>query len=34
VIKPFKTDIRLGTHLGMTKGIMVPGEDYYLRKLF
>ena len=34
VIKPFKTDIRLATHLGMTKGIMVPGEDYYLRKLF
>lgn len=34
VIKPFKTDIRLGTHLCMTKGIMVPGEDYYLRKLF
>lgn len=34
VIKPFKTDIRLGTHLGMTKGIMVPGENYYLRKLF
>lgn len=34
VIKPFKTDIRLGTHLGMKGGIMVPAEDYYLRKLF
>ena len=34
VIKPIKTDIRLGTQLNMKTGIMVPGEDYYLRKLF
>jgi hypothetical protein len=34
VIKPVKTDIRLGTQLGMKSGIMVPAEDYYLRKLF
>jgi hypothetical protein len=34
IIKPFKTDIRLGTRLGMTKGILIPAEDYYLRKLF
>lgn len=33
VIKPMKTDIRLGTQLGMKNGIMVPGEDYFLRKL-
>jgi hypothetical protein len=34
VIKPLNTDIRLGTQLGMKKGIMVSAEDYYLRKLF
>ncbi len=34
VIKPMKTDIRLGTQLNMKVGILVPGEDYYLRKLF
>ena len=34
VIKPMKTDIRLGTQLDMKSGIMVPAEDYYLRKLF
>lgn len=34
VIKPLKTDVRLGTHLGMKSGVMIPAEDYYLRKLF
>lgn len=34
VIKPIKTDIRLGTQSKMKIGVMVPGEDYYLRKLF
>jgi hypothetical protein len=34
VIKPLNTDIRLGAQLDMKKGIMVPAEDYYLRKLF
>ena len=34
VIKPMKTDIRLGTQLDMKSGIMVPAEDYYVRKLF
>jgi 4-amino-4-deoxy-L-arabinose transferase-like glycosyltransferase len=34
IIKPLKTDIRLGTQLDMKSGIMVPAEDYYLRKLF
>ena len=33
VIKPMKSDMRLGTQLGMKAGIMVPGEDYFLRKL-
>ncbi len=33
VIKPLKTDIRLGTQLDSKNGIMVPAEDYYLRKL-
>jgi hypothetical protein len=33
VIKPLESDIRLGTQLEMKKGIMVPGEDYFLRKL-
>ena len=34
VIKPMKTDIRLGSQLDMKNGIMVPAEDYYVRKLF
>ncbi len=34
VIKPMKTDIRLGSQLDMKSGIMVPAEDYYVRKLF
>ncbi|OIN60784.1 ArnT family glycosyltransferase [Arsenicibacter rosenii] len=35
VIKPRPGDIRLGTDTTMTEanGIVVPGEDYYLRKL-
>lgn len=33
VIKPLYSDIRLGTDLNMKNGIMVPAEDYYLRKL-
>jgi len=33
VIKPIQSDTRLGSMLGMTNGIMVPAEDYYLRKL-
>ena len=32
VIKPLPTDIRLGTDTTM-KQVLVPGEDYYLRKL-
>lgn len=32
VISPLPTDIRLGTDTTM-KGVIVPGEDYYLRKL-
>ena len=32
VIPPLPTDIRLGTDTTM-KGVIVPGEDYYLRKL-
>ncbi len=32
VITPLSTDIRLGTDTTM-KGLIVPGEDYYLRKL-
>jgi len=34
VIKPMKTDTRLGSQLDMKSGIMVPAEDYYVRKLF
>jgi hypothetical protein len=34
VIDPINTDIRLGSQLDIKKGIMVPAEDYYLRKLF
>lgn len=34
VIKPLDSDIRLGTDLAMKSGVMVPAEDYYLRKLF
>ena len=33
VIKPIKGDIRLGTNLSLKEGVIVPGEDYYLRKL-
>jgi hypothetical protein len=33
VIKPIKEDIRLGTNLSLKEGVIVPGEDYYLRKL-
>jgi hypothetical protein len=33
IIKPKSTDIRLGTDTTITKHIIVPGEDYYLRKL-
>lgn len=33
VIKPLKSDIRLGSSLNMKTGIMVSGQDYYLRKL-
>lgn len=33
LIKPIKGDIRLGTNLTLKEGIIVPGEDYYLRKL-
>ncbi len=32
VIPPLPTDLRLGTDTTM-KGLIVPGEDYYLRKL-
>ena len=34
VIKPMKTDIRLRSQLDMKSGVMVPAEDYYVRKLF
>ena len=34
VINPMKTDIRLGSQLDLKSGIMVPAEDYYVRKLF
>ncbi|MHA8066238.1 glycosyltransferase family 39 protein [Aquirufa sp. ROCK2-A2] len=33
VIPVKKGDIRLGSELALKKGIIVPGEDYYLRKL-
>lgn len=33
VIKPLPGDIRLGTIPNMKAGIIVPAEDYYLRKL-
>ncbi|WP_019986425.1 protein O-mannosyl-transferase family [Rudanella lutea] len=33
VIKPQPGDIRLGTDTTMTHNVVVPGEDYYLRKL-
>jgi Dolichyl-phosphate-mannose-protein mannosyltransferase len=33
VIKPKPGDLRLGTDTTMTEGVVVPGEDYYLRKL-
>ena len=33
IIQPIKGDIRLGTNLSLKEGIIVPGEDYYLRKL-
>jgi hypothetical protein len=33
VIKPIKGDIRLGTNTNIKEGVIVPGEDYYIRKL-
>lgn len=33
VIKPKPGDLRLGTDTTMTEGVVVRGEDYYLRKL-
>lgn len=33
VIKPQYGDIRLGTNFNMSEGVIVRGEDYYLRKL-
>jgi hypothetical protein len=33
VIKPLPNDIRLGTDTSITEHIIVPAEDYYLRKL-
>ena len=33
VIRPQPGDIRLGTDTTMREGVVVPGEDYYLRKL-
>lgn len=33
VIKPIKGDIRLGTNTHIKEGVIVPGEDYYIRKL-
>ena len=33
VIKPQPGDLRLGTDTTMTEGVVVRGEDYYLRKL-
>jgi hypothetical protein len=33
VIKPTIGDIRLGTNSNLKEGVIVPGEDYYIRKL-
>lgn len=33
VIKPIAGDIRLGTNTTLKEGVIVPGEDYYIRKL-
>jgi len=33
VLAPQPGDVRLGTDTTMTQGVIVPGEDYYLRKL-
>jgi hypothetical protein len=33
VIKVQSGDIRLGTNFNMSEGVIVRGEDYYLRKL-
>ncbi len=33
VIKPIIGDIRLGTNTNLKEGVIVPGEDYYIRKL-
>lgn len=33
VIKPIAGDIRLGTNTSIKEGVIVPGEDYYIRKL-
>ncbi|MEZ4900815.1 MAG: hypothetical protein R2822_03205 [Spirosomataceae bacterium] len=33
VIKPLPTDMRLGTDTTLRDKVIVPGEDYYLRKL-
>lgn len=33
VIKPISGDIRLGTNTNINEGVIVPGEDYYIRKL-
>ena len=33
VIKPKPGDLRLGTDTTMRAAVIVPGEDYYLRKL-
>lgn len=33
VIRPIAGDIRLGTNTTLKEGVIVPGEDYYIRKL-
>ena len=33
VIQPEKGDIRLGTDQILKEGVIIPGEDYYLRKV-
>jgi hypothetical protein len=33
VIKPQSGDVRLGTNFNLSEGVIVRGEDYYLRKL-
>ena len=33
IIRPVSTDIRLGTDTTLKEGVIVPAEDYYLRKL-